>query len=79
MASIKLTRGLTDEQVEQLDREIKHSVLARQLRKYLQKEIANSELREEQLYSQGIAELAAQVGGRRELRTVLNLIPEEKS
>tara|TARA_Y100000114_G_scaffold43216_1_gene38655 strand:- start:5991 stop:6215 length:225 start_codon:yes stop_codon:yes gene_type:complete len=73
---MSLSKGLTEDQKETLERELKSSLLAKQLKLWLQKNIMNAELREEQLVSQGIAELASQVGQRRGYRTVLSLFPE---
>lgn len=72
-----LSKGLTEEQQNSLERELKSSVLAKQLRRWLRTEIANAELREEQVVVDGIGALAAQLGERRGLRRVLNTLPEE--
>lgn len=73
----RLIPGLTPDEVKQLESELKYSVLCKQLRKYLNQEISSLEVKEEQLSSFNLGDLAVQVGGRRELRSVLKLLPEE--
>lgn len=74
---ISLSKGLKQEQIEQLERELKHSVLVKQLRKYIDKEIKCTYDTEE-LDSATMELLFRTVGVRRGLRQVLNLIPENK-
>lgn len=74
---VSLTKGLSEEQQQNLERELKSSVLARQLRKWLAAEIASKEIQEESLTSFEISELAIHVGERRGYRRVLNILPEE--
>jgi hypothetical protein len=74
---VQFTRGLTEEQQKNLEHELKNSVLARQLRKWLTDEIAGKVIDEEAMSSFDITELATHVGERRGYRRVLNNLPEE--
>jgi hypothetical protein len=71
-----LAKGLSEDQLKQLESELKHSLLAKQLRKYLAEKMTNAEIKEEQVCSEGIAALASQVGERRGYRLVLNQLPQ---
>jgi hypothetical protein len=77
--SATLTRGLTDEQVAELAREIKHSLLAKVLREFLQKEIELSYRAEENVTTDhdNLPFYLKEVGERRGYRQVLKLILEE--
>ncbi len=73
---LSLSKGLKEEQVTQLQSEIKHSLLARVLRSYIGDRIDSLELTEETI-SKEITDIYATIGERRGLRSVLKLIPEE--
>jgi len=70
-----LAKGLSEDQLTQLESELKHSLLGKQLRKYLSEKIVNAEIKEEQVAHEGIGALASQVGERRGYRLVLNQLP----
>lgn len=79
MRITRLARGLTDEQVQQLATDIKHSLLARVLRQFLQEEIERSYKAEEQVSETNdtLPFYLKEVGERRGYRQVLHLILEE--
>ena len=70
-----LSKGLSEEQVEQLGRELKSSLLAKQLRKCIQSEIEHT-YEYEELDAPNVEGLFRTIGVRRGLRSVLNLLPE---
>jgi hypothetical protein len=74
-----LTRGLDEAEISKLANEIKHSVLAKQLREFLRKEIELSYRAEEQVTAEhdNLQFYLKEVGERRGYRQVLNLILEE--
>ena len=72
-----LTKGLKDEQIQELENQLKSSRLAKQLRAWLEAEIVRCEIREEEVDFSVATQLAKQVGERRGYRRVLNLLPEE--
>ena len=73
--STNLTKGLTEEQQKTLEREVKSSVLAKQLRKRLRELHLETLSAEENTESE--IELYRLIGQRRGFRRVLNLLPEE--
>ena len=76
--NVQFAVGLTDDEKERLEKDIKHSLLAKQLRLWLTKSIDNLEISEEQLKPFSESELASLIGERRGLRSILKLIPENK-
>jgi hypothetical protein len=77
--STLLSRGLTEEQLKQLEKEIKGSVLAKQLRTFLREEIERSYKAEESLEHDSLPLYLKEVGARRGHRQVLHLILDEES
>jgi len=73
---LTLTKGLSDEEAESLERELKNSIIAKQLRKILSHCIQMLEINEEQLKLE-TNDLYSLIGERRGLRSVLKLLPED--
>lgn len=76
---VALVKGLDDTEIKRLVEELKHSVLARELRRVLKEEIERSYRAEEQV-SQNNDQLPfylKEVGERRGYRQILHLILEE--
>lgn len=71
-----LLKGLSDEEKKRLESDLKSSVLAKQLRKYLKSHIENNIIDEESL-GYTADDLCKLLGERRGFRAVLNLFPEE--
>ena len=69
-----LTRGLTEEQINTLQGEIKHSLLAKVLREFLQDEIEKSYRIEEVSDTESLPLYLKEVGERRGYRQLLKLI-----
>jgi len=72
----QLSKGLSKEEVEQLENNLKHSVLARKLREYLQSAIEHMEITEESIDAE-LYQIYSIVGQRRGFRQILNLLPEK--
>lgn len=71
----QLSKALTEAQKKELESNLKSSVLAKQLRKYLEDGIKAVEIAEEQIAAEPNAVLAL-LGQRRGYRQILNLLPE---
>lgn len=71
-----LSKGLNEEQLKDLERELKSSVVVKQLRKHILKCIESNIVDEESL-GYTADDLCKLLGERRGLRAVLNLLPEE--
>lgn len=76
--NVQFAAGLDDPDKQRLERELKSSLLAKHLRVWLTKSIANLEITEEQLKPFSEPELASLIGERRGLRSILKLLPETK-
>jgi len=72
----KLSKGLTEEQQNQLERELTSSVLAKQLRLALKSGI-EATYEHEEVEDITLEHLSRTIGERRGLRSVLKLLPEE--
>lgn len=77
--SLSLTKNLSDDEVKRLAEEIKHSVLAKAMRRFLREQIELSYRSEEaaDTSQEHYPLYLKEVGERRGYRQVLHLIPEE--
>lgn len=77
--NVALTKSLSEDEIKQLAEDIKHSVLARVLRKFLRDQIELSYRAEEagDINQEYIPLYLKEVGERRGYRQVLHLILEE--
>lgn len=73
----RLIKGLSKEQTDQLERELKSSLLAKQLRKALKEDIESLYKQEEFNDTAEFNQYVKALGERRGYRAILNLIPEE--
>lgn len=69
------SKGLTEKQIESLERELKNSVLAKLLRAELQRRIELA-YKEDETEARTLEDIFTNVGERRGYRQILNLIPE---
>ena len=73
-----LSKGLDDAKLKQLESDLKHSILGRQLRKVLNEKIESNYEHEEQVIDQFPNAIYSAIGERRGYRQVLKLLPEEE-
>ena len=72
-----LSKGLDANELEQLERELKSSILAKKLRKTVKGRIEALYKEEEYATTDSLNEYLKVLGERRGYREILNLIPEE--
>jgi len=72
-----LSKGLTDEERQRLESDLKHGIAIRKLRETLEHRIRNTELMEESFTDPSVAQLASQLGERRGYRAILELLNPE--
>ena len=73
---VQLSKGLTEDQIKELESNLKHGVLAKQLRNYLKDGVKAMELGEES-FDVSKSQLYSLIGQRRGFRQILQLLPEE--
>lgn len=76
---VQLSKGLSNEQLGLLETQLKSSLLAKQLRKVILKNIESSYEEEESLLDANPSSYLKAVGERRGYRHVLNLLPEDSN
>lgn len=72
-----LVKGLSEEEIKQLERDLKSSVLAKRLRQTLKGRMEALYKEEEYASTDSMNEYLKVLGERRGYREILNLIPEE--